>query len=42
MIEFNENLAELVAKEIISMKEAVLASPNSEELRMRMRGIKTG
>ncbi|HEY4329583.1 MAG TPA: PilT/PilU family type 4a pilus ATPase [Phycisphaerae bacterium] len=42
MIDFNDNLAELVAKEVISMKEAVLASPNAEELRMRMRGIKTG
>lgn len=41
MIDFNDHLAELVSKEIISMKEALLASPNSEELRMRMRGIKT-
>jgi twitching motility protein PilT len=41
MIDFNDNLAELVSKEIVSMKEALLASPNSEELRMRMRGIKT-
>ena len=41
MIEFNDNLAELVAAEIVSSKEALLASPNPEELRMRMRGIKT-
>ncbi len=41
MIEFNDNLAELVTAEIISSKEALLASPNPEELRMRMRGIKT-
>ena len=41
MIDFNDNLADLVSKEIVSMKEALLASPNSEELRMRMRGIKT-
>jgi len=41
MIDFNDNLADLVTKEIISMKEALLASPNAEELRMRMRGIKT-
>lgn len=42
MIEFNDNLAELVVREIVSTKEALLASPNPEELRMRMRGIKTG
>jgi twitching motility protein PilT len=41
MIEFNDNLAELVAAEIVSSKEALLSSPNPEELRMRMRGIKT-
>jgi twitching motility protein PilT len=41
MIDFNDNLAELVSKEIVALKEALLASPNSEELRMRMRGIKT-
>jgi twitching motility protein PilT len=41
MIDFNDHLAELVAKEIVTMKEAMLASPNAEELKMRMRGIKT-
>jgi twitching motility protein PilT len=41
MIDFNDHLAELVAKEIISSKEAMLASPNAEELKMRSRGIKT-
>jgi twitching motility protein PilT len=41
MIDFNDFLADLVTKEIVSMKEALLASPNPEELRMRMRGIKT-
>jgi Tfp pilus assembly pilus retraction ATPase PilT len=42
MIDFNDCLAELVAKEVISSKEALLASPNAEELKMRSRGIKTG
>ena len=32
---------ELVLKEIISSKEALASSPNAEELRMRMKGIKT-
>jgi twitching motility protein PilT len=41
MIEFNDMLAELVTTEVVSTKEALLASPNPEELRMRMRGIKT-
>jgi twitching motility protein PilT len=41
MIDFNEMLADLVVREVISNKEALLASPNPEELRMRMRGIKT-
>ena len=41
MIEFNDNLAELVASGDRFLKEALLASPNPEELRMRMRGIKT-
>jgi twitching motility protein PilT len=40
-IDFNDMLAELVAKEIIASKEALAASPNAEELRMRMKGIKT-
>jgi twitching motility protein PilT len=42
MIDFNDMLAELVMKEIVSSKEAMAASPNPEELKMRMRGIKTG
>jgi twitching motility protein PilT len=41
MIEFNDNLAELVTAEIVSPREAMLASPNPEELRMRLRGITT-
>jgi twitching motility protein PilT len=41
MIDFNDNLAEMVTAEIVSTKEAMLASPNPEELRMRMRGIQT-
>ena len=40
-IDFNDMLAELVTKEIISSKEALATSPNPEELRMRMKGIKT-
>lgn len=42
MIDFNDMLADLVAKEIINSREAMLASPNPEELRMRMKGIRTG
>ncbi len=41
MIDFNDMLAELVTKEVISSKEALASSPNPEELKMRMRGIKT-
>lgn len=41
MIDFNEMLAELISREEVSIKEALLASPNPEELKMRMRGIKT-
>jgi len=41
MIDFNDMLAELVEKEMISPKEAYTASPNSDELRMRMKGIRT-
>ena len=41
MIDFNDMLADLVGKEIISSKEALLASPNADELRMRMKGIRT-
>lgn len=41
MIDFNDMLAELVQQEIVHSKEAYAASPNPDELRMRMRGIKT-
>lgn len=41
MIDFNDMLAELVQSEFIASKEAYLASPNPDELRMRMKGIKT-
>lgn len=41
MIDFNDMLAELVQQEVIASKEAYAASPNADELRMRMRGIKT-
>jgi twitching motility protein PilT len=41
MIDFNDMLAELVLTETVSNKEALLASPNPDELRMRMKGIKT-
>jgi twitching motility protein PilT len=42
MIDFNDMLADLVTSEVVSSKEALLCSPNPEELKMRMRGIKTG
>ena len=41
MIDFNDMLAELVQSEFIASKEAYLASPNPDELRMRMKGTKT-
>jgi len=41
MIDFNDMLAELVTSEVISSKEALASSPNADELRMRMKGIKT-
>ena len=41
MIDFNDMLAELVSREIIGSREALLASPNADELRMRMKGIRT-
>lgn len=41
MIDFNEMLAELVLGETVSLKEAMLASPNPDELRMRLKGIRT-
>jgi twitching motility protein PilT len=40
MIDFNDMLAELVLAESVSPKEAYAASPNPDELRMRMKGIK--
>jgi twitching motility protein PilT len=41
MIDFNDMLSDLVSKEIINSREAMLASPNPDELRMRMKGIRT-
>jgi twitching motility protein PilT len=41
MIDFNEMLAKYVEKEMVHHKEAYAASPNPDELRMRMRGIRT-
>ncbi len=41
MIDFNDMLADLINAETISPKEAFAASPNADELRMRMKGIKT-
>ncbi len=41
MIDFNDMLCELVASETITHKEAYIASPNPDELRMRMKGIRT-
>ena len=41
MIDFNDMLCDLVASETITHKEAYLASPNPDELRMRMKGIKS-
>jgi twitching motility protein PilT len=40
-IDFNDMLAELVLNETIASKDALGASPNADELRMRMKGIKT-
>ena len=40
-IDFNDMLAELVLNETIASKDALGASPNPDELRMRMKGIKT-
>jgi twitching motility protein PilT len=40
-IEFNDMLAELVLKEVVSSKDALGVSANPDELRMRMKGIKT-
>ncbi len=41
MIDFNDMLCDLVSSETITHKEAYIASPNADELRMRMKGIKT-
>ncbi len=41
MIDFNDMLVDLVQQEMIASKEAYAASPNADELRMRMKGIKT-
>ncbi len=40
-IDFNEMLADYVMDETITSKEALLASPNPDELRMRLKGIST-
>jgi twitching motility protein PilT len=39
MIDFNDMLSDLVKQEKVSPKEAYAASPNPDELRMRMKGI---
>jgi twitching motility protein PilT len=41
MIDFNDNLVELIESHTIAPKEAYIVSPNPDELRMRMKGIKT-
>ncbi len=41
MIDFNDMLADLITREVIHYKEGYAASPNADELRMRLRGIKT-
>ncbi len=41
MIDFNDMLGQLVENEVILSRDAYLASPNADELRMRMKGIKT-
>lgn len=41
MIDFNDMLADLITQEKIHYKEGYAASPNADELRMRLRGIKT-
>ena len=41
MIDFNDNLVELIENHTIAPKEAYIVSPNPDELRMRMKGIKT-
>jgi len=41
MIDFNDMLVDLVMSETISSKDAYATSPNADELRMRMRGIRT-
>ncbi len=41
MIDFNDMLAELVQSEFVASKDAYVSSPNPDELKMRMKGIKT-
>jgi len=41
MIDFNDMLQDLVNSETVSPKEAYAASPNPDELKMRLKGIKT-
>lgn len=42
MIDFNQSLVELVNKEYIHPRVALSASHNPDELKMRMKGIRTG
>jgi twitching motility protein PilT len=42
MLDFNECLYQLLETEFISMTVALSASPNPDELRMRLKGIRTG
>jgi len=42
MMDFNECLYQLLETEFISMNVALAASPNPDELRMRLKGIRTG
>jgi len=41
MIDFNDMLCDLVNSQVITSKEAYLTSPNADELKMRIKGIKT-
>jgi twitching motility protein PilT len=42
MIPYNSSLAELVNKEYVHPKTALEAARNPEELKMRLKGIRTG
>jgi twitching motility protein PilT len=41
MLSFTESLFQLVENELVEPKVAIAAAPNADELRMRMKGIKT-